>query len=66
MLDRDAVASENSGLACWFTCLDEQLESIKLFAEHGLYSWRHLLETAWHESTNAVRNVKAGVIGATT
>src|SRR6266581_5740030 len=44
----------------WLASLNKQLQSIKLFAEHGFYSWRNFLEAALNKSANTVGELEAG------
>ena len=48
----------------WFPCLGKLLQSIKLLLEHVFYKRRDLLESAINESTDAIRELEAGVVGA--
>ena len=49
-------------LVRWFAGLNKQLQSIKLFAEHGFYSWRNFLEATRNKSANTVGEIEAGAI----
>ena len=56
----------NSSLGLgWLANLSKQLQSIELFAQHGFYSWRNFLEAAVDKSTDTIRELQPGVIGAT-
>jgi hypothetical protein len=45
--------------------LGKLLQSIKLFAKHGFYSWRNFLEAALNKSANTIGHFEAGSIGVT-
>ena len=63
---RTLVAGKTTGysgdLVRWFAGLNKQLQSIKLLAEHGFYSWRNFLEAARNKSANTVGEIEAGAI----
>ena len=50
-------------VASWLAGLGKLLQSIELFTKHAFYSRRDLLESAIDESTDAVRELNAGVVG---
>jgi hypothetical protein len=61
---RDKTGGQNGDSVCRLASLNKQLQPIKLFAQHGFYSWRHFLEAARNKSADAVRELKQGITPA--